>query len=98
MAAEAHSKKTATRAMNLLVGLSLVGLLVIALLGARHIIRRDRLRRARYRKNSPWLRKMSARSEMRAYNDPTTMMGSITNSRPSARGKTSRKEKRAKRR
>lgn len=79
--------------MNLLVGLPLVGLLVLAFFGARYVIRRDRLRRARYRKNSPWLRRMSARSEMRAYNDPTTMMGSITNSRPSSREKPPLKKK-----
>ena len=67
--------------MNLLVGLPILVLLALGFYAARRYVRRDKLRHARARKPKPWMRKMSDRSEMRAYNDPTTMMGSMTDSR-----------------
>jgi hypothetical protein len=81
-----------------LYSLLAIGLLLLALYAARRVTKREKLRRARPRRKLPasGVRRMSARSEMRAYGDPTTVIGAIT--RPGAHRHKTRHLRHSKRR
>jgi hypothetical protein len=72
--------------MTPLYWLLVLALLLYALYAIRRVIKRDKLRRARPKPRlklaAAGVGKMSARTEMRAYDDATTVMGAIT--RPGA--------------
>lgn len=73
------------RAMDLYFGIALVALLLLALVAARQAYRRRKQRRRPRRTlASTGLGKASARSDMRAYEDTTTLMDAVARTAPPA--------------
>lgn len=73
--------------MNPLYGLLAIGVLLLALYATRRATKREKLRPARPRRKLAASRvsRMSARTEMRAFDDATTVMGAITQPGPHRR-------------
>jgi hypothetical protein len=63
-----------------LYGFAAIGLLLFALYATRRATKREKLRRVRPRRKmaASGVSRTSARTEMRAYDDATTVMGAIT--------------------